>query len=63
MLIPTLLSPQFYACQSTILTRLGRCGSKIRNEAELRYAIGDPIMEMLCTIFDLEVRLYMLWNE
>ena len=46
MEIPTLISPQFYVCQSKILTKLGRCGSKIRNEAELCYAIGDPIMEM-----------------
>ena len=46
MEIPPLISPQFYTCQSKILTKLGHCGSKIRNEAELRYAIGDPIMEM-----------------
>ena len=32
--IATLISPQFYVCQAKILTKLGRCGSKICNEAE-----------------------------
>ena len=47
----TLISPHFFHCQAKILTKLGRCGSEICNETELRYVLGDPIMEMLCTIF------------
>ncbi len=28
---------------------------ELRNESELRFVLGNPIMEMLCTTFDLQV--------
>jgi hypothetical protein len=52
------ISPHFYQCQAKILTKLNHCRSEISNEMELRYVLGDPIMEMLCTIFSLKVRHY-----
>ena len=58
----TLVTPHFFQCQAKILTKLARCGSEIHNVTELRYILGDPIMEMLCTIFSLKVCLYILWN-
>ena len=39
-------------CSLKIMEKLFRCGS-IRNQAELRYVVGDPIMEMLCDTFKL----------
>ena len=43
-------------CSHKIMKKLVRCQS-IRNEAELRYVVGDPIMEMLCETFKLRVKL------
>lgn len=34
---------------------LHRCGNQIQNVEELRYTTGDPLMEMLCDIFSLQV--------
>ena len=45
----------FLMCKSKIVQKLSRCGYRIRNEAELRYTTGDPLMEMLCDIFSLQV--------
>jgi hypothetical protein len=53
-----LISPHFYQCQAKILTKLGHYRSKISNDMVLHYVLGDPIMEMLCTIFSLKVRHY-----
>ena len=44
-------------CDAHIVGNLSRCET-IRNEAELRYVIGDPLMEMLCDLFNLEVSFY-----
>ena len=56
----TLVSPHSFQCQAKISTKLGCCESEIHNETELRYILGDPIMEMLCAIFSLKVCLYIL---
>ena len=45
----------FMMCKATVVQKLSRCNYKIRNEAELRYTTGDPLMEMLCDIFSLQV--------
>ena len=47
--------PHVLECESEISCRLDRLLDKgdklrIRNETELRYAIGDPILDMLCNV-------------
>ena len=47
--------PHVVECEREILCRCDRLLDKgdklrIRNETELRYAIGDPILEMLCNV-------------
>lgn len=53
--ITTLIYPHFLRCQAEILTKLCKCGNKIHIYHELHYVLHDPIMEMLCTIFSLQV--------
>ena len=43
-------------CSLSIMKKFYRCG-EIRNRTELRYVVGDPIMEMLCDTFQLHVKL------
>ena len=48
----------FLMCKSKIVQKLSCCGYQIRSEAELRYTTGDPLMEILCDMFSLQVSSY-----
>lgn len=50
-----LLLQHLLTCRGEIVRRLDRCIFKIRNEDELRYIVGDPLMEVLCDSFCLKV--------
>ena len=50
------LFPIVTKCTNEVLQKYARC-QKIRNQAELRYVVGDPIMEMLCDTYDLYIHL------
>ena len=54
--VKTTLLPHLLACETAIMTKLCRLDGEIRNEQELRYAIGDPILDMICNIGNFKVR-------
>ena len=45
-------------CESKIIDALDKLGGEIRNEAELRNAIGDPIAWLICRYWNYKVRFF-----
>lgn len=43
-------------CEAKIKTKYLSMGRNMTNEQEIRYVLADPIMEMICEIHNLEVR-------
>lgn len=44
------LSPLLIKCESKIVANLDLLNGTLRNEQELQYATGDPILELICDV-------------
>ena len=54
--------PAILKCEAEIITKLCYLKCGIQNEAELRFAIADPILVLLCSFWNLKVCMYVCGN-
>ena len=61
------LYPAVLQCAAATVCKLNVLQKSISTEADLRYAVGDPILEMLCKFWNLQVSVIicagLLWSQ
>lgn len=50
-----MLLPHLLKCEFEMMRRIARLDDEVSNKQELRYAIGDPILDMICNTGDFVV--------